>query len=255
MDYELLSVVGTIGTFLGFGLVERLLPGYGWPRKRFWVARGVGWFVAAFALSITVPMLTDRWIAAHSLLDLSGIGAWGIIPGVLVYQLLGYAWHRALHGVPLLWRLHQMHHSSERLDVWSQFRFHPLDYVGWTVVTSVSSIGILGLSLNAAVLTALASNALALFGHANLRTPRWLGFLVARPENHMLHHARGIHRSNYADLPIIDMVFGTFENPETAPAEVGFWDGASGEIGGLLLGRDMTRPPARRAEQPERAAA
>ena len=51
------------------------------------------------------------------------------------------------------------------------------------------------------------------------------------------------------------MVFGTFENPESGPAEVGFWNGASAELGGLLLGRDMTRPAAGGAGRPERALA
>lgn len=258
MDYEMIGIVGSIGAFAGLGLAERLFPGYEWPKKRLWMLRGVGWFVLSFAVAVAVPMLTDRWLAAHSLLDLSGVGLWGVIPGIMVYELLGYAWHRALHGVPLLWRLHQTHHSSERLDVWSQFRFHPLDYAGWVVMSSLSSVGVLGLSMPAAVVTGLAIGLLGLIGHANLRTPRWLGYVVARPENHMLHHARDVHRSNYADFPVIDMVFGTFENPEVAPAQVGFWDGASSDLGALLLGRDVTQPPTdatEGSEEPRRAAA
>lgn len=254
MDYELLAIVGVTGTFIAYALLERVLPGYAWPHQRFWVLRGLGWFVATFALAVGIPMLTDKWLAEHALLDLSRLGAWGILPGILVYQLIGYAWHRALHGVPLLWRLHQTHHSSERIDVWSQFRFHPLDFAGWTVVNSLSSVFVLGLSLEAAVLTALTINAVNLFGHVNVRTPRWLGYIVSRPENHMLHHARGVHRSNYADLPIIDMLFGTFENPKTAPREVGFWDGASTETSSLMLARDVTQAHVA-VDEPERVAA
>ena len=53
----------------------------------------------------------------------------------------------------------------------------------------------------------------AIFQHANVRTPRWLGYFVQRPESHSLHHERGVHRDNYSDLPVFDMLFGTFRNP------------------------------------------
>jgi sterol desaturase/sphingolipid hydroxylase (fatty acid hydroxylase superfamily) len=54
-----------------------------------------------------------------------------------------------------------------------------------------------------------------MFQHANLRTPRWLGYIIQRPESHGIHHERGLHAFNYADLPLWDMVFGTFRNPRT----------------------------------------
>jgi sterol desaturase/sphingolipid hydroxylase (fatty acid hydroxylase superfamily) len=161
---------------------------------------------------------------------------------MLAYQVLGYGWHRALHEVPFLWRIHQTHHASERVDIWSALRFHPLDIAGWTVLSSVSAIYLFGISLEAALLHAFSANAIAWFGHTNIRTPHWLGYVVARPENHALHHGRGIHRKNYADVPLIDMLFGTFENPETAPEAAGFWDGASEQTGALLLGLDVTEP-------------
>lgn len=75
--------------------------------------------------------------------------------------------------------------------------------------------------------------------HANLRTPQWLGYFVARPEMHAAHHERGVHRSNYCDLPLIDMIFGTYNNPKSAPREAGFFDGASDRIGSLLAGRKI----------------
>ena len=54
-----------------------------------------------------------------------------------------------------------------------------------------------------------------------------------------MHHARGVHAFNYADLPLWDLVFGTFRNPPAFEAETGFWDGASKRVGKLLLGRDV----------------
>jgi sterol desaturase/sphingolipid hydroxylase (fatty acid hydroxylase superfamily) len=244
MDLETTVTLVIVGTFFGFAALERILPGYRYTERPLWVLRGVGWFAVAFLVGSIVPMWTDAWLAEHALMDLSGWGLWGVLPAALAYQLIGYFWHRAMHEVPFLWRLHQTHHASERIDMWSALRFHPLDIAGWTVITSVSAIFLFGISLEAALLHAFLANAMAWFGHTNIRTPRWLGYIIARPENHALHHARHIHRKNYADLPLIDMLFGTFENPETAPEAAGFWDGASERTGALLLGRDVTEPTA-----------
>lgn len=115
--------------------------------------------------------------------------------------------------------------------------------VGWTLVTGVA-LTIAGLPAQATTAAVLFINFLAIYPHANLRTPRWLGFLVQRPQSHSLHHARGVHRFNYADLPLIDMLFGTFRNPAGFARETGFWPGASARLADLLRGRDVGVPPA-----------
>lgn len=51
----------------------------------------------------------------------------------------------------------------------------------------------------------------------------------------------GVHRYNYCDLPVIDMIFGTFRNPETFESKCGYWDGASSKVGEMLIGRDVTK--------------
>lgn len=247
MSLETTVTLTIIASFLLLAVCERVFSGYAYPSRPLWVLRGSGWFVVAFAVGAIVPLWSDRWLAEHALLDLSSWGLWGVIPAFLAYELLGYFWHRALHTVPFLWRIHQTHHSSERLDIWSAMRFHPLDIAGWTLIGSVSAIGLFGVSLEAALLNAFLANVTAFLGHTNVRTPKWLGYVVARPESHALHHARGIHKKNYADLPLVDMLFGTFENPDRAPDAVGFWNGASDRTATLLLGRDVTEPIVDRA--------
>lgn len=69
-----------------------------------------------------------------------------------------------------------------------------------------------------------------------------------RPKKLASHHGRGRHRGNYADLPVIDMLFGTFENPRGFHGRTGFYDGASARLGDLLLGRDVSVPAKERAE-------
>jgi sterol desaturase/sphingolipid hydroxylase (fatty acid hydroxylase superfamily) len=82
-----------------------------------------------------------------------------------------------------------------------------------------------------------------MFQHANIATPHWLGYLIQRPESHNIHHARDVHRYNYSDLPLWDMLFGTFRNPRTAQAGTcGFYPGASGRLIDMLLGRNVATP-------------
>jgi sterol desaturase/sphingolipid hydroxylase (fatty acid hydroxylase superfamily) len=64
--------------------------------------------------------------------------------------------------------------------------------------------------------------------------------LLQRPESHSLHHARGVHGFNYADLPLWDIVFGTFRNPADAERLQGFYSGASDRVGEMLIFRDVT---------------
>jgi sterol desaturase/sphingolipid hydroxylase (fatty acid hydroxylase superfamily) len=88
----------------------------------------------------------------------------------------------------------------------------------------------------------LATNFFSIFQHANIKTPRWLGYIVQRPESHTYHHAQGIHRFNYSDLPLFDIVFGTFRNPKDFEHNTGFYQGASLRIWEMLRAKDITKP-------------
>jgi sterol desaturase/sphingolipid hydroxylase (fatty acid hydroxylase superfamily) len=135
-----------------------------------------------------------------------------------------------------------MHHSAESLDAFGAYWLHPLDNFMFTSISSLVFFPLLGVTLEAGVLGALFLTFNALFQHASFRTPRWLGYIIQRPESHSVHHGRGIHRYNYADLPLSDMVFGTFRNPEGFQPAHGFYDGASERIGEMLLFRDVSTP-------------
>jgi sterol desaturase/sphingolipid hydroxylase (fatty acid hydroxylase superfamily) len=67
-----------------------------------------------------------------------------------------------------------------------------------------------------------------------------------------VHHERGVHRYNYADLPLWDIVFGTFRNPARWEAETGFYAGASARLGEMLIGRDVATRPAVASRERER---
>ncbi len=232
-----------LAMFAALALAERLFPGRPLPRVPGWRARALAVFALYVLLSSYLPLLWADTLAPLQLFDLSGWSTWAAAGvGLIVYELLAYAYHRGMHAIDPWFRLsHQMHHSAERLDVYGAFWFSPVDIVGWTLVPSVA-LTLLGLPPAAATATILVVTFMAIFQHANLRTPRWLGVLVQRPESHTIHHARGLHAKNYADLPLIDMLFGTFENPARFEHATGFWDGASARVLDMLLARDVSRP-------------
>lgn len=234
-----LVVFAVFGGLLAY---EASFPARTLPSVPGWRLRAVASFVAYFFLSSYLPLFWDEALAAYRLIDLRGWGtAGGAAAALLVYESLLYAWHRTLHRVPALWRsFHQMHHSAERIEAVGAFFFHPLDMVGWTAVGSLAMVVVLGVAPQAATVVLLVTTFLGIFQHANIRTPRWLGYFVQRPESHAIHHARGHHRSNYSDLPVFDLAFGTFENPESYDRLAGFYDGASARVVDMLLCRDIS---------------
>ncbi len=224
---------------------EALAPARPLPRIAGWRTRGLVSFAVYFFLSSYLPLLWSEALASAQLFDLTHLGTWGgALVGLLVYEAGVYAWHRSMHASDGLWfSFHQLHHSAERLDTFGAFWFSPLDMLGWTALFSVCLTWIVGLTPQATTVVLLATTFLSVFQHANVRTPRWLGYVVQRPESHSRHHARGLHAGNYSDLPLFDLAFGTFDNPREFAAEQGFHAGASARLGEMLRFRDVSRPP------------
>ena len=232
-----------ISMYLVLMLWEAVFPGRRLPVIKFWKIRGITVFFFYFYLSSYLPLLWDEYLPGTQLFDLSGWGSMGAIAGILVYELGMYIWHRTMHNSKWLWKMfHQMHHSAERLDTYGAFYFSPLDMIGWTALGTVCFSIIAGMTPQAITITLLVTNFLGIFQHANIKTPVWLGYIIQRPESHTVHHARGVHAYNYADLPVFDMIFGTFRNPARYEHETGFYNGASSRIGDMLLFREVDKP-------------
>lgn len=245
LDPISLAVFGIYAVLIAW---EFIAPARALPVTPWWRMRGLAAFAAYFLLSSYLPLLWTEYLLPWQLFDLSGLGTWsGALVGVLVYEFVGYWYHRGIHSSDFLWRgIHQMHHSPERLDSYSAFWFHPFDMVGWTAVFSLGLTVVVGLSAQATTATLLFVTLLSIFQHTNVRTPRWLGYFVQRPESHSWHHARDRHRNNYADTPVFDILFGTFDNPKDFAPATGFYDGSSRRLGDLLLFRDASKEPDRR---------
>lgn len=242
-----------VGMYIVLIAWEAVFPARKLVQMRFWKLKGIAVFIFYFFLSSYLPLIINPTLEEYRLINLSSLNpVTGTVIGVLVYELGVYVWHRQMHRSDFLWKtFHQMHHSAERLDTYGAFFFSPLDMIGWTTLSSVCFSLIVGLNSQAITATLLITNFLSIFQHANIHTPRWLGYVVQRPESHTVHHAKNIHGNNYSDLPLFDIIFGTFKNPPTYIHETGFYTGASERIKDMLLGRDVSLPESIKKESPE----
>jgi sterol desaturase/sphingolipid hydroxylase (fatty acid hydroxylase superfamily) len=234
---ELVAFVLTPFTFAVMLVLEQVRPGRPLPRVRGWHAKGLVCFgIVAVAYVVAMPRLAE--LAA----DLAPVHAPPIaaVAAFVVSDVISYAIHRRLHRIGPLWRIHQLHHSAERVDVAGAAYLHPFDLALQLAVLLVVIVA-LGLTRAGAALAGYLALAAQLFTHVNVHTPQWLGWIIQRPEAHSVHHARGIHAYNYGALTLCDMVFGTFRNPAKFSSEpAGFWDGSSSRVLELLVGRDVT---------------
>ena len=236
--------LATLGLIPALIAVDWAIRGRRHDSTRFWRVRATVVTLATFYLAGYVAVFWGTLLGDIHLIDGSILGTWGgAAVGILTYELGHYWYHRAAHQLDWLWRAgHQMHHAAESLDAFGAYFMHPVDTFLFTTISSMVFFPLLGLSIEAGVIGAFFLTFNAMFQHMSLKTPRWLGYIIQRPESHSIHHGKGIHRYNYSDLPLWDMVFGTFRNPLGFQKEHGFYPGASERIGEMLLGRDVTTP-------------
>jgi sterol desaturase/sphingolipid hydroxylase (fatty acid hydroxylase superfamily) len=99
--------------------------------------------------------------------------------------------------------------------------------------------GVFGLDVAGGATYSLLTATVQIFIHANLRTPQWLGWFVQRPEMHRIHHQRDHHASNYGDIALWDMIFGTYDNPPVWKGRCGFDTAREQRVAAMLLCRDV----------------
>lgn len=230
-------------TYLALFAVERLFPARPLPKVSWWVLKGFVGFVVFGVINTFIPaFIAEQMTKRVTPVNLQFLGLGGTLIVLVASDIVSYWVHRFLHRVPFVWRwTHQMHHSAERLDLPGASYFHPFDIMVQIGVPTVF-VALLGVTAEAAALAGFLGFLLAMFQHLNIKTPRWLGYLILRPEQHSIHHQRGVHAYNYGNFAFMDLIFGTFRNPEGFSAEQGFWDGASTKVGSMLIGRDVGEP-------------
>ena len=192
-------------------------------------------------------MPNARWWAGNGLLALTHIGVYAIYPlgatmvavlvskspygllngpltpfalrfvlAVILLDLLRYGVHYLFHRIPVLWRIHQVHHSDPDFDLTTGVRNHPAEvfliqgaYLATVALTAPPPIAVLAVGLATAVQN--------LFSHANLNLPRWierpLRYFLITPDVHRIHHSDQYEeqKTNFGFLfPYWDRLFRTY---------------------------------------------
>jgi sterol desaturase/sphingolipid hydroxylase (fatty acid hydroxylase superfamily) len=230
-------------TFIFFLVMERLFPRRQYPPIRFWTLIGFVGLIMSGAITTFLPLLLPESITRYHLIDGSKLGiAGGILVGYPLTALGMALVHRSFHEFHPLWLLgHQLHHSPRRVDIPGSVFFHPVDITLQMVPATLVSVFLLGLDPVAGAAVGYIATFYGMFQHWNVKTPRWLGYIIQRPESHGLHHELGVHARNYSDFPLWDMLMGTFVNPASFDGDVGFAGDAPQRIGAMLLFQDVNR--------------
>ncbi|WP_298844976.1 sterol desaturase family protein [uncultured Roseobacter sp.] len=223
----LIRLVVFLGLFTVLALLESLAPRRirSQPRSRRWVTN---WGVTIVntltlrALAFALPLLAvgaalDAEAQGWGLFNALALPLWlEVVICVLILDFAIWLQHLITHKVPLLWRLHRVHHADVDMDVTTAIRFHPVE-IALSMLLKIGLVYLLGPAAVAVVLFEIILNGTAMFNHSNLRLPLWLDTIVRRvlvtPDMHRVHHSvyRAEHDSNYGfSLSIWDQMFGTY---------------------------------------------
>jgi sterol desaturase/sphingolipid hydroxylase (fatty acid hydroxylase superfamily) len=215
MRIEALIAFGIPLTYALLRAIETRRPGVHREADAHWQWLGWLFFALLGAVNQTVAALAKTWLPLPSLFDGAALGTvGGVVVGYLLISLGNALLHRAYHRSDLLWRyVHRYHHRPRRLDVAGVMYQTPLEMTANALLFTAITVYLLGLPPLPTMLCAWIAAFYGMFQHLNSPTPRWLGWLIQRPEAHSLHHRRHRHAWNYSDLPLWDALLGTWRNP------------------------------------------
>jgi sterol desaturase/sphingolipid hydroxylase (fatty acid hydroxylase superfamily) len=160
-----------------------------------------------------------------------------VFASVILLDLAIYLQHVLFHAVPVLWRLHRMHHADLDFDVTTGVRFHPIEIL-LSMLIKFAVVAALGTPAVAVLIFEVLLNATSMFSHGNVRLPARLDsvlrWIVVTPEMHRVHHSivQRETNSNFGfNLPWWDRLFGTYRPQPAAGHD------------GMTIGIDQFRDP------------
>jgi sterol desaturase/sphingolipid hydroxylase (fatty acid hydroxylase superfamily) len=218
-----------VGIFLSVALVELLAPRrvLSTSKKTRWFGNIGIVFINTFLLRLLVPagaVGVSVWI---------GHQGWGIfnhiqwpfwlevVLTIIILDFVVYMQHVLFHAVPVLWRLHMMHHADLDFDLTTGTRFHPLEII-ISLGIKAGAITILGAPPVGVIIFEIILNGTAMFNHGNFFIPlgfdRVLRLLVVTPDMHRVHHSVFPNETNTNfgfNLPWWDRLCGTYKPQPT----------------------------------------
>ncbi len=198
------------------------------PLSRRWIANiglyGFGLGIQRLFLPVSAFVVSDAAIKAgpSTLEIIAGSTALSVVLGILLLDCWKYVEHRLFHHVPILWRLHLVHHSDLDTDFTTTERHHPLEAI-LGIGGLLGIVYLLTIPPLAIAIYFLIAPGVSLFSHANVRVPvaldRWLRWVIVTPSVHIIHHsaAQPETDSNFGTLLTVwDRIFGTYRTSSTA---------------------------------------
>ncbi|MBB1442111.1 sterol desaturase family protein [Pseudoalteromonas sp. NZS71] len=218
-----------LGCFFSILIIMMLLE---WqkPARQAPIKSSTRWFAnfgLVFASSVIARLVVPIGLTAVALYNQEhGIGLFNqialpssliIILSILLLDILIYWQHRLFHQVPILWRLHRVHHADAHVDTSTGLRFHPIEIV-LSILIKLIAVTALGVPAIAVLIFEIALNGLALFNHANIRLPnaieKPLRLILMTQILHRIHHSQVVSEtnSNYGFSVIWwDKLFGSYK--------------------------------------------
>jgi sterol desaturase/sphingolipid hydroxylase (fatty acid hydroxylase superfamily) len=220
------------------------------PRTARWTAN-----LGLAALDAAIVRLLFPFVAV-GMAELASARGWGLLnqvdappagaalASIVALDFAIYLQHVLFHAVPVLWRLHRVHHADLDFDVTTGVRFHPVEIV-LSLLFKLAVITILGAPAVAVLAFEVILNVMAMFSHGNVRIPggldRMLRWLIVTPDMHRIHHSieRAETDSNFGfNLALWDRLLGTYRSQPAKGHEA------------MVLGIEQFRDPAQCATLP-----
>lgn len=200
-----------------------------WPRRKRHASRRSRWtanlglaLINTFVARLLVPLgVVGVAVLAEQrgwgLLHQWEVPAWlAVLLAVIVLDLIIYVQHVLFHALPVLWRLHVIHHADVDVDATTGIRFHPVEML-LSLGIKAAGVMALGAPALAVLIFEVLLNASSMVNHSNVRWPAWLEralrLVIVTPDMHRIHHSVDPveTNSNFGfNLPWWDYLLGTY---------------------------------------------
>lgn len=230
----LIRVTFFLVLFLFFALWEVISP-----RRALTTSKRKRWFVnIAIAVINSVALRLISGIGAYSMALTADTYGWGlfnnvgvpywtaVLVSVILLDFTIYLQHFVFHLVPILWRLHMVHHTDLDIDVTSGTRFHPVEIL-LSMGIKIGVVFLLGAPALAILIFEIILNGTSMFNHSNISIPVWMDRIVrlfiVTPDMHRVHHSIIVEErnSNFGfNLSLWDRILGTYRSQPEAGHEM-----------------------------------